>query len=356
MIAPTMTHGLRMHLSGDIISRPYINLTVQLMRRFGVVVLEEGQTFNISPQQYSPMENFIVESDWSAASYWYEIVALSKNDATIVSLSGLLPDSAQGDASIADFFDKLGVCTTFTSSGVTLTKKQRTVDDTLIFDFVAMPDMAQTAAVTCAILNIPFKFSGLQSLKIKETDRLFALQTELRKFGYVVKIRNENTLEWSGQRCETEALPTVATYEDHRMAMAFAPVSFCLKNGINIENPEVVSKSYPLFWDDLKKAGFLIRDIAPDCCGQHEVCERDSLLAAVSKNIEYYDDEELDIYRGVASWEYDEKAIEEFSEVLYTMREVEVAGWLRSLQLRNINLPDKLKDEAFLIIDEQHKR
>ena len=355
MIAPTMTNGLHIHLTGDIISRPYIDLTIQLMRIFGVVVFEDGQTFSIPPQQYYPVENFTVESDWSAVSYWYEIVALSENDDTTVSLSGLLPDSAQGDASIAVFFDKLGVRTEFTRSGVTLTKKQRTINDTLIFDFVTMPDMAQTAAVTCAMLDIPFNFSGLQSLKIKETDRLRALQTELRKFGYVLKIRNDNALEWNGKKCKAEELPAVATYEDHRMAMAFAPVSLCMKNGINIEDPEVVSKSYPSFWDDLQKAGFLIRETAPDCCGQHEVCERDNLMAAANKDIEYYDDEELDIYSGMASGDYDEKAIDEFSEVLYTLREEEVADWLRSLQLRNINLPDKLKDEAFLIVEERRK-
>ena len=355
MLAPTMTNGLRMHLSGDIISRPYIDLTLQLMQKFGVDVFEEGQTFNIPPQHYSPAENFTVESDWSAASYWYEVVALSQNDTATISLSGLLTDSAQGDAYIADFFDKLGVRTEFTSSGVTLTKKQRTVNETLIFDFVAMPDMAQTAAVTCAMLDISFKFSGLQSLKIKETDRLSALQTELRKFGYILEIRNDNALEWNGKKCKAEALPVVATYEDHRMAMAFAPVSLCLKNGINVADPEVVSKSYPSFWDDLQKAGFLIREIAPDCCGEHDVCERDSLMAAASKEIEYYDDEELDIYSGIASGDFDEKAIEEFSEVLYTLREEEVSGWLRSLQLRNINLPDKLKDEAFLIIEERRE-
>ena len=355
MIAPTMTNGLRLHLTGNIISRPYINLTVQLMRKFGVIVFEEGQTFTIPPQQYSPAGNFTVESDWSAASYWYEMIALSENSAASVSLSGLLSDSVQGDASIVDFFNKLGVCTAFTSSGVTLTKKQQAVDDILIFDFLSMPDMAQTAAVTCAMLNIPFKFYGLQSLKIKETDRLCALQTELHKFGYVINIQNDNALEWNGQRCEAEASPVVTTYEDHRMAMAFAPISLCMKNGIKIADPEVVSKSYPSFWNDLKKAGFMIRSIDSDCCGQHDVCERDNLLAAARKKIEYYDDEELDTFRGIASCEYDEKAIEEFSEVLYTLREEEVAGWLRSLQLRNIYLPDKLKDEAFLIIEEQRK-
>ena len=353
MVAPTMTNGLQLHLSGNIISRPYINITIQLMRKFGVIVFEEGQTFMVPHQQYSPVENFTVESDWSAASYWYQMIALSKNDNATVTLPGLLSDSIQGDAAIVGLFDKLGVHTEFTPSGVTLTKKRRTVGDMLLFDFVSMPDIAQTAVVTCAMLNIPFRFSGLQTLKIKETDRLSALKTELQKFGYRLEIHNENTLEWNNQRCEAESSPVVKTYEDHRMAMAFAPISICAKNGINIADPGVVSKSYPSFWDDLKKTGFAIA--MSDCCGQHEVCERDNILAAVNKDIEYYDDEELDIYRGTASGEYDEKAIEEFSEVLYTLREVEVADWLRSLHLRNINLPDRLKDEAFFIIEEQRK-
>jgi 3-phosphoshikimate 1-carboxyvinyltransferase len=258
MIAPVMTNGLRLHLTGNIISKPYINITIRLMRQFGVIVFEEEQTLTIPPQQYSPVKNFTVESDWSAASYWYEMIALSKDNDATVSLFGLLPDSLQGDASIVELFDKLGVKTTFTVSGAILTKKQRSVDYPFIFDFVSMPDMAQTGVVTCIMLNIPFRFSGLQSLKIKETDRLNALKTELHKFGYQLEIHNENTLEWSGERCEPETSPVIATYEDHRMAMAFAPISLCMENGINIADPEVVSKSYPMYWSDLRKAGFAI--------------------------------------------------------------------------------------------------
>jgi len=258
MIAPTMTNGLRLHLSGDITSRPYIDLTILLMRRFGVNVFEEGQTFTVTPQQYFSVEDFTVESDWSAASYWYEMIALCNDVNATISLSGLLPDSMQGDASIVDLFDKLGVCTTFTSSGVTLTKKQRTVDSPLFFDFVSIPDMAQTAVVTCAMLNIPFLFNGLQSLKIKETDRLNALKTEMRKFGFILEVHDDKALEWNGQRCETDVSPVISTYEDHRMAMAFAPVSLCVDNGISIADPDVVSKSYPSYWDELKKAGFTV--------------------------------------------------------------------------------------------------
>lgn len=259
MIAPVMTNGLRLHLTGEVISRPYINITTGLMRKYGVIVFEEGQTFTVPPQQYSPVENFTVESDWSAASYWYEIMALCKNDQATVSLEGLRSDSLQGDASIVGLFDRLGIQTTFTSSGVTLTKKQPEVDRLFSFDFVSMPDMAQTAVVTCALMNIPFRFTGLQSLKIKETDRLTALRTEMRKLGYPLEISNGNTLEWTGERCAAETTPVIATYEDHRMAMAFAPSSLCM-NEITIADPQVVSKSYPSYWNDLRSAGFIITE------------------------------------------------------------------------------------------------
>jgi 3-phosphoshikimate 1-carboxyvinyltransferase len=257
MIAPLMTNGMRLHLTGNIISRPYINLTIQLMRMFGVSVSEEGQTFTVPPRQYTAAENFAVEPDWSAASYWYAIIALCENEDARISLPGLLPASLQGDAAIAALFDKLGVKTTYTSSGVTLTKKER---DTalLTFDFVSMPDMAQTAVVTCAMLGIPFRFGGLQSLRIKETDRLEALRVELGKFGYPVTLYDGNTLEWNGKKGESAPSPVVTTYEDHRMAMAFAPVAMCRPEGVRISNPEVVSKSYPRYWEDLKKAGFTV--------------------------------------------------------------------------------------------------
>lgn len=258
MIAPLMTNGMRLHLRGNIISRPYINLTIQLMRKFGVVVFEEGQSLTIPPQQYSPVENFTVEADWSAASYWYEMIALCRHENASVSLPGLLPDSLQGDISIVELFDKLGVKTTFTLSGVTLTKKKREINPPLTFDFVSMPDMAQTAVVTCVMLGIPFKFTGLQSLKIKETDRLDALQNELGKLGYPLTGYDGKTLQWNGERSNAVPSPVIATYEDHRMAMAFAPVSTCRKEGIRIADPMVVSKSYPSYWNDLEKTGFSI--------------------------------------------------------------------------------------------------
>ena len=254
MIAPLMEKGLTLHLEGNIISRPYINLTLQLMEQFGVKAIWNGQTIKILPQEYKPIR-FTVESDWSAASYWYSIMALSKN--AEIELLGLFKNSLQGDAAGAKLFSQLGVGTTFTDRGVML-KYNGNVTKKLIYNFVNEPDLAQTFVVTCVLLNIPFRFTGLQSLKIKETDRIEALKTELRKLGYLLTDSNDSILEWNGERCEPEADPNIATYEDHRMAMAFAPAALVLPKGLKVADPEVVTKSYPAYWEDLRKAGFAL--------------------------------------------------------------------------------------------------
>lgn len=254
MIAPLMEKGLTLHLEGNVISKPYIDLTLQLMARYGVKAEWSGQTIRVRPQEYVPVP-FTVESDWSAASYWYEMMALSR-DAEI-ELSGLFKDSLQGDAAGAKLFARLGVGTTFTGRGVILRHNGNSVKK-LSYDFVNEPDLAQTFVVTCALLNVPFRFSGLQSLKIKETDRIEALKTELRKLGYLLADSHGSILEWDGARCEPEQHPVIATYEDHRMAMAFAPAALLRPEGIEIAHPEVVSKSYPHYWEDLEKAGFSI--------------------------------------------------------------------------------------------------
>ena len=256
MVAPLMENGLTLHLEGNI-SRPYINLTLQLMEQFGVKATWNGQTIKILPQEYKPIR-FTVESDWSAASYWYAIMALSKN--AEIELLGLFKNSLQGDAAGAKLFAQLGVGTAFTDRGVML-KYNGNVTKKLIYNFVNEPDLAQTFVVTCVLLNIPFRFTGLQSLKIKETDRIEALKTELRKLGYLLTDSNESILEWNGERCEPEADPIIATYEDHRMAMAFAPASLVLPKGLKVADPEVVTKSYPAYWEDLRKAGFGITEI-----------------------------------------------------------------------------------------------
>lgn len=254
MIAPLMENGLTLSLEGNIISKPYIHLTLQLMELFGVKAEWNGQVIKVQPQEYNPIR-FTVESDWSAASYWYSMMALSKN--AEIELSGLFKNSLQGDAAGAKLFAQLGVGTTFTDRGVVL-KRTGNLAKKLVYNFVNEPDLAQTFVVACVFLNIPFRFTGLQSLKIKETDRIVALKTELSKLGYILTDSNDSILEWNGERCEPEDNPVIATYEDHRMAMAFAPAALVRPEGIEIAHPEVVTKSYPRYWDDLKAAGFII--------------------------------------------------------------------------------------------------
>ena len=256
MIAPLMENGLTLHLEGVVISKPYINLTLQLMEQYGVKAEWNGQTIKVRPQDYHPIP-FTVESDWSAASYWYSMMALSQN--AEIELLGLFKNSLQGDAAGAKLFAQLGVGTTYTDRGVVL-KHNGNRTKKLNYNFVNEPDLAQTFVVTCVLLNIPFRFTGLQSLKIKETDRIEALKTELRKLGYLLTDSNNSILEWNGERCEPQAHPVITTYEDHRMAMAFAPAALVLPEGIEIADPQVVSKSYPHYWRDLRTAGFIIID------------------------------------------------------------------------------------------------
>ena len=240
MIAPVLTNGLTIRLTGDIISRPYINLTLQLMNDFGVrAEWTDDHRLKVEPQAYHSTP-FYVESDWSAASYWYQIVALSKE--AEVTLPGLFKDSYQGDSQVAGIFRSLGVETIYKDKTVILKKNGKSVER-LDYDFINQPDLAQTFVVTCALLNIPFRFSGLQSLKIKETDRMAALITEMRKLGYILHETDGSVLSWEGERCTTEEHPAIDTYEDYRMAMAFAPTCLALPE-ILINNPQVVSKSY----------------------------------------------------------------------------------------------------------------
>lgn len=258
MIGPMLPHGLTLHLSGNIISRPYIDLTLQLMGEFGAKAEWTSEsTITVHPQPYHSVP-FTVESDWSAASYWYEMAALSEE--AEIELTGLFPNSYQGDSRGRELFSQLGVETAFTPHGVKLTKSGQRVER-MEADLVDIPDLAQTFVVTCALLNIPFRFTGLQSLKIKETDRITALRNELRKLGYAIEEENDSVLYWNGERCEAEVSPLIATYEDHRMAMAFAPAALCCPS-VRIAHPHVVSKSYPRYWDDLRQAGFRMEEEA----------------------------------------------------------------------------------------------
>lgn len=254
LIGPMLKQGLVLHLSGEIISRPYINLTLQLMKEFGASASWRSQSsITVAPRSYHSIP-FTVESDWSAASYWYQIAALSTQ--AEIELNGLFGASYQGDSRGAEIFAQLGITTEFTDRGVII-KKQEAQLARLDEDFIDIPDLAQTLVVTCALLNIPFRFTGLQSLKIKETDRIAALIAELKKLGYLLSQANDSVLMWNGERCQPQEHPVIKTYEDHRMAMAFAPAARMFPQ-MCIDQPGVVSKSYPNFWADLLQAGFQI--------------------------------------------------------------------------------------------------
>jgi 3-phosphoshikimate 1-carboxyvinyltransferase len=254
MIAPTITDGLTLKLKGDITSRPYINLTLRLMEQFGVKSEWINDTIIVSEQELKPVESK-AEGDWSAASYWFQMVALSTGDANIT-LKGLDRYSLQGDSEVAGLFTQLGVKHKFSQKGLLLSRSEELTKH-FSYDFTNQPDLAQTFAVTCACLNIPFHLTGLHTLKIKETDRINALIAEARKLGFVFSTNDIDDLKWDGTKTETSESPVISTYHDHRMAMAFAPAA--LRQGkLIIENPEVVSKSYPRYWNDLQEAGFII--------------------------------------------------------------------------------------------------
>lgn len=261
MIGPVMEEGLMLTLTGNVVSRPYIEMTLSIMRDFGAkAVWTSGHELKVMPGGYQTIP-YLIENDWSASSYWYQMMALTEDKAPCMVLPALFAKSLQGDSAISQIFRPLGIETTFEkdAEGAERVRLSRsgTPCSSMDYDFVNQPDLAQTLVVTCAMLGIPFRFTGLQSLKIKETDRIHALRTELRKLGYDIQVQDDCILYWNGERCEAQENPAIDTYEDHRMAMAFAPCAMKL-GCLRINNPEVVSKSYPAFWEDLKKVGFKI--------------------------------------------------------------------------------------------------
>jgi 3-phosphoshikimate 1-carboxyvinyltransferase len=255
MLAPTLPRGLKITITGKTGSKPYIDMTLQLMRKFGAeAAWISDRDIEVKPGKYK-ITDHIIEPDWSGASYWYAMLALAKEGE--VHLPGLLKDSLQGDRAIVQMMEPLGVQTEFTSEGVWLSKKNR--KSKVEIDFSDHPDLAQTIAVACAGTGTTGIFSGLESLRIKETDRIAALQTELRKTGATLKEQGKGRwLLTPPERMPQDTLQ-FATYDDHRMAMAFAP--FAMLTTIEIGSPEVVNKSYPGFWDDMKSAGFAINVI-----------------------------------------------------------------------------------------------
>ena len=254
MIAPTLKKGLKLHLVGNIVSKPYIRMTLEMLHEFGVESTWEENDITIAPQPLKPII-YDVESDWSAASYWYAITALCEEGE--IKLPNLYRKSLQGDSQLKEIFTNLGVETIFDERGIIL-YKSKIPQSKFCYNFECEPDIAQTVVVTCCVLKKSFHFKGLQTLKIKETNRIEALINECKKLGYVLYEPNEGELAWDGTLCEKEIVPEIETYKDHRMAMAFAPA--CIKLGeIKIKDAMVVTKSYPNFWEDLISMGFEIR-------------------------------------------------------------------------------------------------
>ncbi|MCC7246944.1 MAG: 3-phosphoshikimate 1-carboxyvinyltransferase [Saprospiraceae bacterium] len=263
LIAPYLPQGLELVPTGRLVSRPYLDMTLRLMRYFGASASWEGESIVVAPGRYTPRQ-LEVEADWSAASYWYAMAAFAEK--AEVNLHGLFKDSWQGDAALVSMMQRLGVETDFHSTGIRLYKAASTPHAAFEQDFLECPDIAQTLAVVCGGLGLAGLFSGLETLSIKETDRIEALRQELKKTGvafvrlpahlskkspgktfYLV----EGKAQWNDNQP-----PEFATYGDHRMAMAFAPLA--MLHPVSIQHPEVVSKSYPSFWNDLESAGFVI--------------------------------------------------------------------------------------------------
>jgi 3-phosphoshikimate 1-carboxyvinyltransferase len=260
LIATKLKNGLVIHFEGEVVSRPYINMTLKMLQEFRVYGQWHNNSISISQQMYHIKSDvgykYIVEADWSSASYWYAMVALSKQSE--LHINGLMPNGKQGDSLVYQLFELLGVHSTFTESGVLLTKA-KSKHTYLGFDCSETPDLAQTIAVTCAAANIDLMLTGVSTLQHKETNRSEALKNELYKLGVSLHLIGTNCFELSGGiNFENEI--QISTYQDHRMALSFAVLAILLPS-IIIENAEVVSKSYPEFWDDMRALGFIIEQV-----------------------------------------------------------------------------------------------
>lgn len=255
MIGPTMEKGLTIHLEGNIISLPYILMTAIMMMKAGVHVMFHDRTIEIGHTDYQPVK-WNVEGDWSAASYWYELTASGTTNG--VRLGNLGMSSIQGDSAVVRYFSELGVDTSFieeNDENVALLSRTSKHVERLNLDLTGQPDLAQTIAVTAFLLEIPFYLSGLSTLPSKETDRLQALRVELGRLGCNVRVINNEIISWDGTVGTPDDHPRIKTYNDHRMAMAFAPAAVKFP-GLIIEDIDVVSKSYPEYWTNLAAAGF----------------------------------------------------------------------------------------------------
>jgi len=255
IIAPTLPNGLSLQITGGLTSRPYLEMTLNMLASAGIAHSWEGDTIHIKHQVHQSA-TLVVEPDWSAASYWYSIAALA--DKADITLPNLREESLQGDSEIQQIMIPLGVSTSRSRDGIRLVSAAEHAV-TEVLNLKDCPDLAQTIIVCAAAKGLNLAFTGLETLKIKETNRVLALQTELAKIGVLLNEDNEvYTLDCSGLHFPEKI--TIATYDDHRMAMAFAPLSLLIRE-VEIEDYQVVEKSYPDFWKDLQKAGFTVTEL-----------------------------------------------------------------------------------------------
>ena len=252
LIAPLLEKGIEINIEEPFYSRPYVYMTLNLMNSFGIKSAVKGNKISIKNQEFSS-GSYIVESDWSAASYWYSILSISDNINNLT-LQGLKKKSNQGDSVISELMKSFGVNTQYKEDGIVLTKIKLDTEE-IELDFRDCPDLAQTILVVAAYHKIKLKVSGVESLKIKETDRLVAMKNELKKIGCDF-YEEGNYWILEKRRREIDDELSIDTYKDHRMAMAFAPLAS--KKSMIINDPDVVVKSYPTYWEDLKKVGFII--------------------------------------------------------------------------------------------------
>ena len=251
MTAPILPQGLTIRIEGAIGSRPYIEMTAALMKTFGVACDSTGQSIHVPPTPYQP-SNLTVEADWSAASYWFAFTALAEE--AELRLPHVSEASLQGDRVVVEVMKRLGVRSVFQQDKAILTKQAHA--EFVEWDFRDCPDLAQTVLPVCAAKGIPGLFTGMETLRIKETDRIAALQTELAKTG--AKLTEEKTGNWRLTPAKVVKSVSIETYHDHRMAMGFSPWATLVN--LRIAEPEVVNKSYPGFWEDMRLVGFEIQD------------------------------------------------------------------------------------------------
>lgn len=257
LIAPVIG-GIALTIEGEIMSRPYIDMTLALMARYGVKAEWRDNVIHVPAGEYTALD-FTVEADWSAASYWWAMQAIVPQSR--ITLKGLEPQSLQGDSRIAELMSQMGVTGNWCGRYLDLRSNGGVGYCCSTFaDLSGTPDIAQTLVVMLCLMGRPFRITGLRTLRIKETDRLEALRIELRKLGYVVKVEGDDAISWHFETTAAEASPHICTYHDHRMAMAFAPAAIRFP-GLIIDDAQVVSKSYPLFWEHLRQAGFKIEEV-----------------------------------------------------------------------------------------------